>query len=281
MPIRQLDPSASPLDYYGYELRRRREAAGLTLAQLGAIVFCTGSLIGQIETTLKVPTRGFSERVDVALGTDGTFSRLVGLVLRSQLPTWFQPYADMEAKAAYISTYQCQLVHGLLQTEAYARAVLAVEHTDRLDEMVTARMERQQILRREQPPVLWAVLDEAVLHRQIGDREVMHAQLAHLLALVGRPWTEIQVLPFSAGEHSGMMGSFTLLRFEDHPDLHYCESYDQGHMTANPQVIKERSVGYARLQAAALSPRDSAALITRLMEERYGKQSGPDRRAVA
>ncbi len=102
--IRDLDPSASPLDYYGSELRRLREAAGLKQAQLGDIIFCTASLIGQIETARKVPTRDFSERVDAALGTGGTFSRLVGLVLRSQLPHWFQPYAEMEAKAAYIST---------------------------------------------------------------------------------------------------------------------------------------------------------------------------------
>ncbi|MFC8347718.1 helix-turn-helix domain-containing protein [Streptomyces sp. NPDC057280] len=281
MHIRELDPTASPLDYYGYELRRRREEAGLTLAQLGAIVFCTGSLIGQIETATKVPQREFSERVDAALGTDGMFSRLVGLVLRSQLPNWFQPYAEMEAKAAYISTYQCQLVHGLLQTNAYARAVLAVEHSDRLDEMVAARMDRQRILAREQPPVLWVVLDEAVLYREIGDREVMREQLAHLLDLFGRQWMEIQVLPFSAGSHAGMMGSFNLLRFDDHPDLHYSESYDQGHMTANPSVIKERSLGYARLQAAALAPRDSAALIARVMEERYGEQPGRDASAVA
>lgn len=120
--IRPLDPSASPLDYFGSELRRKREEAGLTQKELGAVVFCTGSLIGQIETTLKVPTREFAERVDAALMTDGFFSRLVGLVLRSQLPTWFQPYAEMEAKAAYISTYQAQVVYGLLQTERYARA---------------------------------------------------------------------------------------------------------------------------------------------------------------
>jgi transcriptional regulator with XRE-family HTH domain len=279
--IRQLDPSASPLDYYGYELRRSREAAGLTLAQLGSIVFCTGSLIGQIETALKVPQREFSERVDAALGTGGTFSRLVGLVLRSQLPSWFQPYAEMESKASYISTYQCQLVYGLLQTKAYARAVLGVEHSDRLDEMVAARLDRQHILRREQPPVLWVILDEAVLYREIGDRGVMREQLAHLLSMFGKQWLEIQVLPFSAGEHAGMMGSFNLLRFGNDPDLHYSESYDQGHMSANPQVIRERSLGYARLQAAALSPRDSAALIARVMEERYGEHPGPDAREVA
>ncbi|GAA2633942.1 hypothetical protein GCM10010307_28790 [Streptomyces vastus] len=130
--IRDLDPCASPLDYYGAELRRFREAAGLNQKQLGSAVFCTGSLIGQIETAHKVPTREFSERVDVALETEGAFSRLVGLVLRSQLPNWFQPYADMEARATFLSTYQCQLVYGLLQTREYAAALLGVDHPDKV-----------------------------------------------------------------------------------------------------------------------------------------------------
>ncbi|GGX24915.1 transcriptional regulator [Streptomyces malachitofuscus] len=276
--IQSLDPTASPLDYYGWELRRQREAHGLKQSQLGDIIFCTGSLIGQIETTKKVPTRDFSERVDAALGTDGLFSRLIGLVLRSQLPNWFQPYAEMEAKAAYISTYQAQLVYGLLQTEEYARAVLSVENHSKVDEVVATRMERQRILMRAQPPALWVVLDEAALLREIGGPDVMRRQLAHLLSFGSNPWVEVQILPFRPGQHAGMMGSFNLLRFEDNPDLFYMDGYDQGHMTANPDVIKERSVGYARLQASALSPEDSARLITRVMEERYATQHRTEER---
>ncbi|MFE9482815.1 helix-turn-helix transcriptional regulator [Streptomyces spororaveus] len=278
---RDIDPSASPLDYYSYELRRLREEAGLKQAQLGAIIFCTGSLIGMIENGKRVPTRDFSERVDAALGTDGHFSRLVGLVLRSVLPTWFQAYAEMEARATFISTFQAQVVYGLLQTEAYAKALVSVEFPDRADEIAAARMERQRILMREEPPVLLVVLDEALLHRNVGGREVMRNQLAHLLSFADRPWVQIQVLPFSVGEHTGMTGSFNLLRFDGDPDLFYTESYDSGRMTANPKVIKERSVGYARLQAEALSPAASALLIARVMEERYGHQSEPDGRAVA
>lgn len=271
--VQSLDPSASPLDYYGWELRRLREAAGLNQAQLGEIIFCTGSLIGQIETTRKLPTRDFSERVDAALGTDGVFSRLMGLVLRSQLPTWFQPYAEMEAKAAYISTYQAQLVYGLLQTEGYARAVLAIDYPNKAAEMAAARLDRQRILKRENPPALCVVLSEAALHQEVGGHEVMQSQLARLLDYLHDPWVQIQVLPFTAGQHSGTMGSFNLLRFDDDPDLFYVDGYDQGHMTANPSVIKERSVGYARLQATALSPEDSATLIAHVMEERYGDRS--------
>ncbi|MFF2408150.1 helix-turn-helix domain-containing protein [Streptomyces sp. NPDC058092] len=279
--IQTLDPSASPLDYYGWELRRQREAGNLKQAQLGDIIFCTGSLIGQIETTRKLPTRDFSERVDAALGTDGMFSRLVGLVLRSQLPTWFQPYADMEARAAYISTYQAQLVYGLLQTEEYARAVLATGMPDDLEGLLAARMERQRILEREQPPLAWVILDEAVLHRPIGGREVMRNQLARLLDYADHRWMRVQVLPFEAGEHASLDGAFTTMRFDDDPDIVYTEDIVSGHMTANPETIRDAARRYAHLQAAALSVEASAALIARVMEERYGNQSRPEERAVA
>ncbi|OKK19369.1 XRE family transcriptional regulator [Streptomyces sp. CB00455] len=278
--IRDLDPGASPLDYYGSELRRLREEAGLSQGALGAIVFCTGSLIGQIETARRVPTRDFSERVDAALGTGGVFSRLAGLVLRSQLPTWFQAYAEMEAKAAYISSYQAQLVDGLLQTEEYARAVLSVRNEENLDAKVAARMERQRILDREQPPPSWVVLSEAAIRQEIGGREVMRDQLAHLLAMRGREWVQVQILPFGAGAHAGLMGSFNLLRFEGNPDVVYTEDFIQGHMTANPQAVREGSLRYDHLQAAALSVEDSAALIARVVEERYGHPE-PDGRTLA
>jgi len=268
--VRQLDPSASPLDYFGYECRRLREAASLTLEALGKILYCTGSLIGQIETAQKVPTRNFAERLDAAFMTDGSFTRMIGMVLRSQLPNWFQPYVDMEAKAAYISTYQCQVVYGLLQTPEYAAAVLAVDYPDKIEEMVSARMERQRILDKKQPPAVWVVLDEAVLYREIGGREVMRKQLARLVSYRENPWVNIQVLPFSVGAHAATMGSFNLLRLDDDPDIYYSDGYDQGRMTANPEVIKGRSVGYARLQATALSVEESADLIARVMEERYG-----------
>ncbi|MFJ1778121.1 helix-turn-helix transcriptional regulator [Streptomyces anulatus] len=270
--IQTLDPDASPLAYYGGELRRQREAQGLTQPQLGTIIFCTGSLVGQIETTKKIPTRDFSERVDAALGTDGTFSRLVGLVLRSQLPTWFQPYADMEAKAAYISTYQAQVVYGLLQTEEYARALLAPGMPDDPDRLVAARMERQRILERERPPLAWAILDEAVLYRMIGGPAVMRTQLQKLLDHSAHRWMRIQVLPFEAGEHASLDGSFTGMRFDDDPDIVYTEDLISGHMTANPETVREASLRYAHLQAAALSVGESAARISRVMEERYADQ---------
>ncbi|WOX24642.1 helix-turn-helix transcriptional regulator [Streptomyces solicathayae] len=277
--IRDLDPSASPLDYYGSELRRLREEANLKQPDLGRLVYCTGSLIGQIETAKKVPTREFSERVDAALLTGGVFSRLVGLVLRSQLPAWFQAYAELEAKAAYISTYQSQLVYGLLQTEAYARSVLATGLPKRLSDLVAARMERQRILKRDRPPMVWVVLDEAALHRPIGGHDVMRNQLERLLSYSDQRWVRVQVLPYEAGEHASLIGSFNLLRFDDDPDVVYTEDVISGHTTANPETVREATLRYAHLQASALSVEDSAELILRVMEERYGER--PEERAVA
>ncbi|GGR15269.1 helix-turn-helix domain-containing protein [Streptomyces roseolus] len=279
--IRSLDPSASPLDYYGYELRRLREEAGLSQSQLGDILYCTGSLIGQIETTRKVPTREFSERLDAALMTGGLFSRLVGLVLRSQLPSWFRPYAEMEQKATFIYSFQAQLVDGLLQTEGYARAVLGARFESDLDGLVAARIERQRVMEREDPPLLWVVMSETVLRQRVGGREVMRDQLAHLLRVQDREWVKIQMLPFEVGAHGGQMGSFNLLRFSDDPDLVYTEDFVQGHMTVDSAAFKQGSLRYDHLRAAALSVEDSSALITRVMEEHYGDQPEPGGSALA
>ncbi|MBV7698454.1 helix-turn-helix transcriptional regulator [Streptomyces sp. TRM70350] len=279
--INVLDPGASPLDYYGYELRRAREAAGLTQRQLGDIVNYTGSLIGQIETARKLPTPTFSERVDAALGTGGLLSRLTELVLRSQLPAWFQQVAELESRAIEICSYQDHMVLGLLQTKAYARAVLGVLDQTNLDDRTTVRLARQRIFEKKDPPVFWAVLGEAALYQAIGGPETMREQLAHLLSFENNPRINIQILPFSVGAHAGLTGSFDLYRFPSDPTIVYIEGYGSGHPTANPDTVKDCSLRYDHLQAAALSLRDSAELIRRVMEERYGEQRGSDGGPVA
>ncbi|MGR4853458.1 helix-turn-helix domain-containing protein [Streptomyces sp. LARHCF252] len=279
--INALDPGASPLDYYGYELRRYREAAGLTQKQLGEILNYTGSLVGQIETARKLPTPEFSQRADAALETGGQLYRLVDLVLRSQLPAWFQQVAELEARATGISTFQTHAIHGLLQTREYARAVLGVLDDTDLEDRTAVRLARQRILEKEQPPVLWMVISESVLYQEVGGRETMRGQLAHLLSFEHTPLVNVQVLPFSAGAHAGMQGSFTLFRFERDPSIVYTEGYGSGHPTANPDTVKDCSLRYDHLQAAALSLRDSAELMRRVMEERYGEQRGSDGDPVA
>ncbi|MFL4903861.1 helix-turn-helix domain-containing protein [Streptomyces sp. MMS24-I2-30] len=270
--INVLDPGASPLDYFGFELRRHRESAGLTQRQLGDILNYTGSLVGQIETARKLPTQEFSERADAALETGGLLSRLVELVMRSQLPAWFRQVAELEVRAIEMCTFHTHLVHGLLQTPAYARAVLGALDQEGLDDRVAVRLARQRIFEKDAPPVFWTVVSETVLRQEVGNREVMREQLAHLLSFEGNPRINVQVLPFSVGAHAGSQGSFDLFRFMNDPSILYTEGYGSGHPTADPDTIGDCSLRYDHLQAAALSIRDSAELIRQVMEERYGEQ---------
>ncbi|MFF8727610.1 helix-turn-helix domain-containing protein [Streptomyces sp. NPDC015171] len=270
--INTLDPGASPLDYYGFELRRHREAAGLTQRQLGDIVNYTGSLVGQVETARKLPTPEFSERVDAALGTGGLLTRLVPLVMRSQLPAWFQQVAELEARAVEICTFQTHMVHGLLQSPSYVCAVLGVLDQDKLGDRAAARLARQRIFEKGDPPVFWMVLSEAALNQEIGGSDVMREQLTHLLTFEDDPRINVQVLPYSAGEHAGLQGSFNVYRFAGDPPIVYTEGYSSGHPSANPDTVKDCSLRYDHLRAAALSIKDSADLIRRVMEDRYGEQ---------
>ncbi|WP_043683751.1 helix-turn-helix domain-containing protein [Streptomyces xylophagus] len=271
MHINILDPGASPLDYYGFELRRYREAAGLTQRQLGEIINYTGSLIGQIETARKLPTQAFSDAVDAALGTGGLLSRLLDLVLRSQLPAWFRQVGELEARAVEICSFEAQMIHGLLQTDEYARAVLGTLDQSNLDDRTAVRVARQRILEKETPPVFWVILSEAALYLEIGGRETMRNQLARMLTHENNPRVNIQILPFSAGAHAGLTGSYDLYRFPSDPPIVYTEGYGSGHPSANPDTVNDCSLRYDHLQAAALSLRDSAELIRRVMEERYGE----------
>ena len=264
---RELDPSASALDYFGSELRRLRIAAGLSQEQLGEIVNYTGALVGMVEVAKRCPSRDFAVRCDAALGGEGTLTRLWPLVSRSGLPSWFRDYAGLEAKAVEIRTYQAQVVHGLLQTEDYARAVLRPARPEDLDGLTEARMKRQDILTRPCPPRLWMVLDEAALRRVVGGADIMRAQLLRLLAYREAPRLVVQVLPYSAGAHAGLNGSFTLLSFEDSPDLTYSESYGGGRILTDPGEVDGCAVKYDLLRAAALSPDDSAELIAHVLEE--------------
>jgi transcriptional regulator with XRE-family HTH domain len=270
--INTLDPSASPLDYYGFELRRFREAAGLTQKQLGDIINFTASLVGQVETARKLPTLDFSERADAALCTGGLLSRLQPLVMRSQLPAWFQQVAELQARATEICAFETHMVPGLLQTAGYARAVLgAMDETD-LDDRTAVRLARQRIFEKMESSIYWLVLSEGALHQEIGGRKVMRDQLAHLSSFETNPRINVQILPFSAGAHTGLQGSFDVYRFAGDPAVVYTEGYGSGHPTASPDTVRDCSLRYDHLQAAALSIRESAELIRRVMEDRYGEQ---------
>jgi transcriptional regulator with XRE-family HTH domain len=279
--IKELDPGASPLAYFGSELRRLRAAAGLTQEQAGKAVFLTGSQIGQFESAVLMPKLEHLRRLDVALEANGALLRIWPLLSRSALPRWVRRHAEMEGKAKEILTFQNHLVPGLLQTEGYAKAVLGAMDGNDLDARISARLERQSVLEREDSPLFWAVLSEAALLQEIGGKAVMRTQLGHLLSFRTNDYANVQVLPFSAGAHAGLPGPFTLLRFDGTPDVAFNDSYDDGTATIDPARVRNRALRYDHLRAAALSIGDSAELIARVMEERYGEGAFSDGPAMA
>ncbi|MFJ1745544.1 helix-turn-helix transcriptional regulator [Streptomyces sp. NPDC088116] len=264
-----LDPSDSVLSFYATDLRRRREAAGMSQRALAKAALMAPSLLNKIEAAKRLPTRELSALADETFGTIDHFTRLWPLVIRYAYPKWFRPFVDLEAAAAAIRSFEAQVVPGLLQTEDYTRAILAGRRLDldRVEEIVAARMERQHILKRESPPELWVVLDENVLRRRMGSVDVMRAQLEHLITAAELPTTVIQVVPYDVGGHAGVGGPFAALTLDEGPDVVYVDGFLQGQILAEPQSVKDALRAYDLLSAVSLSPRRSMDLVADVLKD--------------
>jgi transcriptional regulator with XRE-family HTH domain len=267
MQQRELEPSASVPAFFGSELRRYRKAAGLTQEELGERINYTGALIGMIETTLRTPTLQFAEMCDRVMDTDGLLTRLWPLVNKTIYPSWFQGYVELEATATAIFSFNPQNVPGLLQTEDYARTLLQACWSEDVEQRVAARLERQKLLGPPPSTLVWAILDESVLRRPIGGRDVLREQLKHLAELATSRRIVLQVLPFSVGAHACSDGMMNLLSFKDGPDLVYVEGLGSGHLITEPNEVESCRLRYDLAKAAALSPVASVELIKAIMEE--------------
>ncbi|MBV9026043.1 MAG: helix-turn-helix transcriptional regulator [Streptomycetaceae bacterium] len=251
-------------------MRRQREAAQLSLIQLVKVLNSSKSTLARVETAELMPPPDLSEKLDAAFGTDGLFGRLYDLAKREAHPDQYWRFMDFEARAEVIENYVAHVVPGLLQTEAYARAFLSCQDDlaeEQIEERVAARMARKERLKSESPPLRWAILDEAVLRRQIGSRKCMYEQLASLLKQVDAPNSKIQVMPFGAGAHPLLGGSLTLLTLLNGSTVAYEEGIEAGHLYEDPETVKKRQRQYDVLRANALSFAESVALIRSVMED--------------
>ncbi|MET8023524.1 helix-turn-helix domain-containing protein [Streptomyces avermitilis] len=274
---KDLDPSSSPRAMMGAELRHARERVGLSQDELGQPLFVSGSFIGQLEAGTRRMHLEYARQIDDILGTNGFFERNCKALAKSRYPDHFAEAAEAEAVASAIRQYATLLIPGLLQTEAYARAVFRAYRPtateDVIDELVAARLERAHLLDDPTKPLLWAVLDEAVLRREVGGTEVMTAALRHLVTLIQQHRIIAQVLPFGAGAHAAMEGSLKLMEFEDAPPLSFVEAPDMGKLLDDPATVTRHTLMFNLLQASALSPQESLALIESLAQDyEHGEQ---------
>lgn len=273
---RDLDPGSSPAAFLGAELRRARVAAGMSQEQFSRSLGFDRTVITKAETGERPPSPEVAAAIDEAFPhLDGLFSRLTLLARRAngRYPEWFREWVDAEQQATTLRTWQPILVPGLLQTRDYARALFQAwqpaASSDDLDVLVGARIERQATLDRADPPELLAVLDEAVLHRQVGSAKIMYDQLAHLGEMSCRPAVTIQIVPTEVGTHAGLLGGFFVGSFDNTPVIVYAETAVEGITIDKPALVSKAAQAFERLRSEALPRGASRDLIRRVAEQRW------------
>ncbi|HLL37008.1 MAG TPA: helix-turn-helix transcriptional regulator [Streptomyces sp.] len=259
-------------EFFGAELKRRREEAGMTQVELGARVFVSGAYIGQFEQAIRKPQLDIAQRIDEVLQTDGIFERLCRRLINDRrYAEYFAEVVELERFATKICTFAPTLVPGLLQIPAYIRAVTLASNPfateESIEEKITSRIERAQILNDATRPVYWTVLHEHVVRIPVGGSAEMAEQLDHIAELVRRRRVLVQVLPTAAGAYPLMGRMVQLMEFDDAPPAAYTEAVYSGNLLDDPALVKRVRDAYDLLRAAALSPEASLALIESAAED--------------
>jgi transcriptional regulator with XRE-family HTH domain len=265
------DAEPGAADYFAAELKAQRAKRGWTQAETGDKIGYSGSYVSDIERGARLATREFALACDREFDTPGTFERWQEVAKRAAYPSFFAPVLRFEQEAARIHGWALGAVPGLLQTERYARSVIRARQPQASDaaieRTVTARMERQSILGRPQPPLLWYVLHEGLLRHQVGDKEITGEQLDKLIKAAELPGIVMQVLPFTAYDHAGVEGPITIYERPAEPTVGYTECYAGGRIVEDSEEIADLLTVLSLLRAAALSPRESLALIKQIRRE--------------
>jgi transcriptional regulator with XRE-family HTH domain len=269
----------------GVQLRTLRERAGLTIDDVARSTRWSMSKISRIETA-RVGAR--QKDVDQLLAlyqvedpdTRASMAQLVREAAQrgwwttygEAVPDWFEDYVGFESEASSFRIFETQIVPALLQTEDYARAILkAGRLTDlpyEVEQRIQLRMARQSVFSRSDPPRMRVVIDESVLRRPVGGPEVMAGQLKRLLAEVDNPNIILQVLPFSAGEHLAMNGSFVLFAFDESDlDIVYVEYLAGALYLEKKRELAWYTLAFDHLGATALGPKESAKLVEQALKE--------------
>lgn len=257
---------------YGEWLKEQREAAGLTQQELADLAFMTRSHISHIEANRRVPSEEDARRLDKALNTGNVLTSF-----RPQdddvLADYFGAAKHLEQQATMIREFALSFIPGILQTQAYARVVLGMAFPPMTpaerDKAVVARLDRSKILGSPTAPVVWALLDEAVLRRPIGGPEVMAEQVTHLIDLVESARIRVHVMPLSVGFHPLLESMLTLMWFEDQPPAAYSEGLRMGKLHDSPSVVEELQSRYDLALSDALPLKESLAVL-RATAKDYG-----------
>ncbi|MFC4534578.1 helix-turn-helix domain-containing protein [Sphaerisporangium dianthi] len=274
------------------ELRALRERAGFTGDQVAEALGWSASKVSRVETAhVGVRAKDLQALLDLYSVPESRRAALLTLArtdnqrgwwdMYDSIPTEYANYISLEAAACGIQRYDLLLIHGLLQTEGYARAIIrsglmSLAPVQEVDRRVEIRLTRQEALRRPDPLHLWVVLDEAALRRVVGGTEVMRAQCEHLVAEAGRPNVTLQVLPNVLGAHPGAVGAFSIMEFPGKydPAVVYVETMASSLYIENDADVHRYSLVFDQLRAMALGPDESLELIGRIAEGLETEKAG-------
>ncbi|MGW7352457.1 helix-turn-helix domain-containing protein [Streptomyces sp. NPDC054784] len=269
---KQRKKNASAMRLVGAQVGLFRRAASLTQTQLAEQVCADYETIASIEQGRRLLKPDLAAELDELLETKGALTvALENMPEMDKYPIWAAEFVDRESDAVALCWYENQVVPGLLQTEAYARAVFRSRvpalSEDEIEHQVAARMERQEILERKVPPSASFILSEAVLMDRLGGTEVFREQLRHLRQCAELPGLSLQFMPFGRGSHAGLDGPFILLETPDHEHLAYMETQRGSQLISDQDEVSVLARKYAMLRTQALNPEDSRALLDRLLGE--------------
>ncbi|MGW7818668.1 helix-turn-helix domain-containing protein [Streptomyces puniciscabiei] len=261
----------------GKQLKLLRERAGLSQREFGDLVGYGPDQISAMERGVRTPRPEFLRKADEILGAGGLLTAVIPQVeeamsrARTRHPEWYRSYAALEAEAVELHHYCNSAMHGLLQTEDYARAVFAKRrpflNEETIEKRVADRLSRQQIFERWPAPVVSYILEEVVLDRPIGGPRVHAEQLRRLLSVANMQNVEIQVMPTRCEEHPSLGSAFNLLAPKAHGQVAYLEAQGFPQLISDAEEVRKIADRYGTMRAMALSPRESCSLIRQKLEE--------------
>ncbi|MEY9212266.1 helix-turn-helix transcriptional regulator [Thermobifida halotolerans] len=258
---------------FGSEVRRFRQLAGLSQAQLAKSANISPSMFSAIERGTRIPKKDFAEALDALHDTGGSFTRLwINLTNKEEIPDWFANILVLEQSATEIREYQTVLIPGLLQVEGYARSViregLPWASRDEVDRLVETRIKRHEVVTKPDGPLMWFVVDENALRRRIGTPEIMREQLRRVASAVEDELIRFQVIPQDAWiPHPGLSGPFRIMAFPDRPSMAYAEHMLGEAIIDTPEDVQRCNLVFGALQAEALSRRESLKTLHEVIGE--------------
>ncbi|SFE83338.1 helix-turn-helix domain-containing protein [Streptomyces mirabilis] len=261
--------SSDSLRTFGAVVQALREHAGLSREEFGERVRFSKHTVASVELGRRMPDPTFVERAEEVLGNTGALRRAAGHLARQPgLAAWFRQWARLETTAITLYTYECRLIPGLLQTEAYARTLFRNQlpplDDGQIEAQWVARAARQRLLRERPNTAFGFILEEGVFLRRTGGLEVTRDLFDHVLEIAELRNVEIQVMPQERRTHAGLDGPMQLLETPDNRRFAYCEGQESGQLIADPKVVSMLQMRYARMRSQALTLEDSLSLLQRM-----------------